>query len=165
MYKVNIKDESFEVAFDGEQITVNGQPCSWDAQANDAQRYHVIAGDKSYRVLVVDQDPKSKTLTLNINGHELTVNVLDRYDLLLEKLGMDLESDTATNEVRAPMPGLIVELKVQPGDEVESGDALLVLEAMKMENVLKAPGKGKVKSILVEQGASVEKNQILVDFE
>jgi len=165
MYKVYVEDQAYEIEFDSDQIMVNGQSCSWDAHANDGQSFHIISQDKSYRVQVRQQHENGKELTLDINGHELAITVQDRYDLLLEKLGMDMTTVATTNEIHAPMPGLIVELKVQVGDQVETGDPLLVLEAMKMENVLKAPGAGTVQSISVKQGDSVEKNQILVNFE
>ena len=165
MYKVYIDEQPFEIELNGDQPTVNGTVCSWDAHTNDQNSFHIVANDKSYRLQVIEQDLKSKTLTLRVNGYEVKAQVQDRHDLLLERLGLDQVSEAATNEVRAPMPGLIVELKIAVGDQVQSGDPLLVLEAMKMENVLKAPGPGLVKSIFVRQGDSVEKNQILVDFE
>jgi len=165
MYKVYIEDQPFEIEFKDNQPYVNGSAYSWDVHGNHSRSFHVVANHKSYRIQVLAMDPDQKLLTLRVNGHEVQVKVHDRYDLLLEQLGMDMEAATTTNEVRAPMPGLIVELKVDVGTQVEAGDALLVLEAMKMENVLKAPGPGTIKSILVDQGDSVEKNQILVDFE
>jgi biotin carboxyl carrier protein len=68
------------------------------------------------------------------------------------------------NELKAPMPGLVLRIVAQPGDEVKKGDALLVLESMKMENVLKAPGAGIVDKVLVTTGNAVEKGQPLVLF-
>jgi biotin carboxyl carrier protein len=62
------------------------------------------------------------------------------------------------------MPGLIIDLKVKQGDVVKAGDALLILEAMKMENIIKAPGEGTVKMIKAKKGDSVEKNQVLIEF-
>jgi biotin carboxyl carrier protein len=79
-------------------------------------------------------------------------------------MGMTNTSSVKVNNVKAPMPGLIISLKVADGDEVKQGDPLLILEAMKMENILKSPGDGKVKSVKVKMGDSVEKNQILIEF-
>jgi biotin carboxyl carrier protein len=70
----------------------------------------------------------------------------------------------AAKEIKAPMPGLIFDIKVKEGDEVKKGDAVLILEAMKMENILKSPGDGTVKSIKIKKGQSVEKNQVLIQF-
>ena len=68
------------------------------------------------------------------------------------------------NDVKAPMPGLILEIKVQPGQEVKKGDPIMILEAMKMENILKSPGDGIVREIKVVEKQNVEKNQILILF-
>jgi biotin carboxyl carrier protein len=84
--------------------------------------------------------------------------------LLLEKLGMNNAASGKVNNIKAPMPGLIIELKVKTGDTVKAGDQLLILEAMKMENILKSPGEGVVKSVKVKKGDTVEKNQVLIEF-
>ncbi|MBY0435500.1 MAG: acetyl-CoA carboxylase biotin carboxyl carrier protein subunit, partial [Cyclobacteriaceae bacterium] len=68
------------------------------------------------------------------------------------------------NAVKAPMPGLIIDLRVNAGDTVKTGDPLLVLEAMKMENIIKAPGDGTVKQVKIKKGDSVEKGQLLIEF-
>ena len=88
----------------------------------------------------------------------------DRFDLLLEKLGMNTTVSSAVVNIKAPMPGLILEINVQAGDFIKKGDPVLVLEAMKMENVLKSSGDGEIKEVLVRPGSSVEKNQVLIIF-
>ena len=85
-------------------------------------------------------------------------------DELLEKLGMNKTSSSAIQDIKAPMPGLMIDIKVQEGHEVKIGDPLIILEAMKMENVIKSPREGTIKSIMVKKGQSVEKNQILIKF-
>jgi biotin carboxyl carrier protein len=93
------------------------------------------------------------------------VNVKDRFDILLEQLGMANAGVAKVNDLKAPMPGLIVSIQVQVGDNIKKGDSLLILEAMKMENVLKATGEGKIKNIKVNTRQNVEKNQVLIEFE
>jgi len=68
------------------------------------------------------------------------------------------------NSIKAPMPGLIIDLKVKEGDVVKLNDPLIVLEAMKMENIIKSPGEGTVKVVKVRKGQSVEKSQVLIEF-
>ena len=77
---------------------------------------------------------------------------------------MDKLASTKVNDVKAPMPGLILSMSVAEGDEVKKGDPLLILEAMKMENVIKSPSDGVIKSIKAAQGDSVEKNEVLIQF-
>jgi biotin carboxyl carrier protein len=80
-------------------------------------------------------------------------------------MGLSLGNAQMVNDIKAPMPGLILEVNVKEGDEVKEGDYLLVLEAMKMENALTAPRDAVIKSISVEKGQTVEKNQLLIEME
>jgi biotin carboxyl carrier protein len=79
-------------------------------------------------------------------------------------MGMNAAGSGNLKEIKAPMPGLILDLKVAPGDPVKKGDVLLILEAMKMENSIKSPGDGVVKEVKVSLKQSVEKNQVLIQF-
>jgi biotin carboxyl carrier protein len=119
---------------------------------------------RRYEALILKCDAEKKNVVLKINGNKYTVELKDQYDELLEKLGMDSSSDLKVNKVKAPMPGLVLDVCVSEGTEVKKGDALLVLEAMKMENILKSPGEGTVKKIIVKKGTAVEKNQVLMEF-
>ncbi len=127
-------------------------------------RYHVLWRDRSYNIEVVAQDAAEKTVILKINGQIFTTSARNRFDLLLESMGMSQAANTRINEIKAPMPGLIQSIAVQPGDQVQKGDTLLVLVAMKMENALKSPGEATIASIRVEPGATVEKNEVLIEF-
>lgn len=126
--------------------------------------FHVIFKNKSYRAEVVKADYATKTFSIKINGKIIPVTVKDRFDLLLEKMGMNGASANKTIVIKAPMPGLIIDMKVKQGDTVKAGDPLLILEAMKMENIIKAPGEGTVKTVKAKKGDSVEKNQVLIEF-
>ncbi len=86
-------------------------------------------------------------------------------DFLLQSMGLDTLNSKKINEIKAPMPGLVLDIKVSEGSVVKKGDVLLVLEAMKMENNLKSPADGIVKKIVAKKGTAVEKNQLLISFE
>ncbi|MBX2964621.1 MAG: acetyl-CoA carboxylase biotin carboxyl carrier protein subunit [Cyclobacteriaceae bacterium] len=164
MFTATVNDKSFEIDTNGEAITLNGDAFAWDiVNVNDAY-FHIIHNNKSYRAELVKADAATKTFTWKINGKSYSVTVKDKFDLLLEKLGMNHAATNKVNAVKAPMPGLIIDLKVSVGDVVKQGDPLLILEAMKMENILKAPGDGEVKAIKIKKGDSVEKNQVLIEF-
>ena len=91
--------------------------------------------------------------------------VKDRFDGLLHDLGMDMQSSAKLDNLKAPMPGLVLEVRVSEGQEVKKNDPIIVLEAMKMENILKAHADGVVKNISVKKGDKVEKNQVMVNFQ
>jgi biotin carboxyl carrier protein len=88
----------------------------------------------------------------------------DQFDELLHQLGMDSQNTSKIAELKAPMPGLVLRILASEGDEVMKGGNLLVLEAMKMENIIKAPADVVIKSIRVIAGDKVEKNQVMIIF-
>jgi biotin carboxyl carrier protein len=143
---------------------VNGELLSWDIVKISEDYFYILYKNKSYRAELVQVDKPSKSFVFKINNHVYTVIVKDKFDLLLAQMGISNASSTTINNIKAPMPGLIIELKVSEGDEVKTGDTLLILEAMKMENIIKSPRDGKVKSVKIKKGDSVEKAQILIEF-
>lgn len=159
------KKTVFDVEQSSEGITFDGKSFPWDIVQLTDGYFHILHNNKSYKAEVVKVDRSTKSFTLKINNHLHTVDVKDKFDLLLEKLGMSNAFANKVNTVKAPMPGLIIDVKIQAGDTVNTNDALLILEAMKMENVLKSPGEGIVKSISVKKGDKVEKNQVLIEFQ
>ncbi len=164
MYKATSEQHVFELEKTDNHWLINGEPLQWDLVEVAQGYFHIVHEQKSYTAEVVKIDRATKTYTLKLNGRLYTVALKDKFDLLLEKMGMTNTAGSKVNHVKAPMPGLIIDLKVKPGDDVKPGDALLILEAMKMENVLKSPGEGTVKSIKIKKGDSVEKGQVLIEF-
>lgn len=165
MYKTIINsNDKFEIDTTESEITINNNPFEWDITQIEGDKYHIIYKGKSYNAELVDANYDTKVMNFKINGSNYEVSVKDKFDLLLEKMGMNDLSSTKVNEVKAPMPGLIFSINIKEGDEVKKGDAIMILEAMKMENVLKSPGDGIVSAIKVKKGDSVEKNQVLVQF-
>ena len=164
MYKASINQSSFDINLDSDKLDINGKTLLWDIKEVSKNYFHIIHDHKSYRAELVKADYHTKECTIKINGHIYVVSLKDKLDLLLEKMGMNASASSKVNSIKAPMPGLIIDLKVKEGDDVKTGQPLLVLEAMKMENILKAPGDGTVKNVRVEKGNSVEKGQILIEF-
>lgn len=166
MYKIKAGNEEFEILpnANGFEGIVNGQDYKLDVN-KEANGFHIIQNHKSYRVSISKADYEAKTFEIMVNGNSYTLEAKDRFDLLLKELGMENLNSSAVNDLKAPMPGLVLSIKVKAGDSVKKGDALIILEAMKMENVLKASSEGVVKSVNVETGIAVEKNQILIAFE
>ncbi len=157
----------------GKEIQLAQQDGLWVAEGSgqvdihpiSERRFHMIADNRSYDVEVLSLNAAEKTVTLNMNNRQMEVALSDAFDRLLHDLGMDKAVTHKVNSIKAPMPGLVLRLEVEEGTELLPGDKVLVLEAMKMENVIKSPGAGKVKHILVKPGTPVDKNQVLVELE
>ncbi len=164
VYKTSVNGKEFEVENGEDGVLVNGQLLPLDRVAISDHSWHIVQNNKTYTVELVSRDATAKTATLKINGRIYVVAWKDKFDVLLEKMGMAGGGVSRVNSIKAPMPGLIIEMKVKPGDAVKAGDRLVILEAMKMENVIKASGDAVVKAIKVTKGNSVEKGEILIEF-
>jgi len=136
-----------------------------DIQPLGGNRFHILKNNKSYHAELVSSDLVNRTLCLLINGSKYEVKITDEYDELVKKLGLSVSAGQKVKEVKAPMPGLVLEVMATAGQSVQKGDGLLILEAMKMENVIKAQGDGVVKLVQIEKGQTVDKGAILVEME
>ncbi|MBK8622675.1 MAG: acetyl-CoA carboxylase biotin carboxyl carrier protein subunit [Saprospiraceae bacterium] len=125
----------------------------------------ILSNEKIYNVLVKSVDEDHKQSVVNVDGYDFFVKVNEPLDLLIKKMGFLRQAAQTVKEVKAPMPGLVLDILVKVGDEVTENQNLLSLEAMKMENIIKSQGKGKVKEVKVTKGEAVDKNQILLIFE
>lgn len=165
MYKIQVNEgPEFEISNKGENYFIGNEIVSWKISQLGNGRLQVIKDHKVYNADIVEIDSKKKEITLKLNGKLMTIKVKNELDALLSKLGMDKLQTVQIKEIKAPMPGLIIDIKVIAGQFVKKGDPILILEAMKMENVLKAPMDVDIKSIEVKKGESVDKNQILIKF-
>jgi acetyl/propionyl-CoA carboxylase alpha subunit len=164
MYKAQVNGtHSFEI--NQKESQVNSQHVSFDCELLPDGTYHVLMDNSSMVAEVVSVDRNAKQVILRIDGKRFEVSLEDEFDQLLAKMGMDKSAAQKVSEVKSPMPGLVLEVKVNPGDEVSEGDPLMVLEAMKMENVIAAPCDAIVEQIDVSAQDKVEKNQVLVRFQ
>jgi biotin carboxyl carrier protein len=157
--------EEFKVSWnDSQNGELNGKSFEWDLITNPDGSLHVLHENKSYSLEVVSIKRDEKLVTVKVNGEAFTFEMKDRFDDLLEQLGMDMGAGMAELQVKAPMPGLVLEIMVKEGQEVSEGEPLLILEAMKMENVIKAAADAVVASVKVSTGKAVEKNEVLIEF-
>lgn len=157
-YKVKVND-SLEYNFSEEEIQ------ALDSQKISASQYHLLQNNRSFKAEVLEAGFLKREYAVKINNNTYNIKISNELDLLIEEMGLSLGSSQMVNDLKAPMPGLILDVNIKAGDEVKEGDYLLVLEAMKMENTLTAPRDGVVKSVSVKKGETVEKNQLLVEME
>ncbi|WP_205501685.1 acetyl-CoA carboxylase biotin carboxyl carrier protein subunit [Rufibacter psychrotolerans] len=164
MLQVKSATHTWQVVLEKNQILLNDTPFTWDLLPLGPSSFHILKDGRSYTAELLEADPDTKTFRIKVNGSVHTLQVQDRMDLLLESLGMGQALSHKINDIKAPMPGLILDIKVQPGQEVKKGDPILILEAMKMENIIKSPGDGVVREVKVTVRQNVEKNQVLIVF-
>ncbi len=126
---------------------------------------HVLHGHTAYDVVIVNKDWIKKEFTIRVNGTNYTLTIHDAYDQMVKKMGLLEAQSQKISDIKAPMPGLIVDVLVQAGDVIEEGSQLVVLSAMKMENIIMAPGSGTVKSVEVSKDDAVDKGQLLIIIE
>jgi len=168
MLRVKIENEQeHTVQFNNAKL-LNGEidkiPFEWDIIEVKKGSFHILKNNQSYTVEIVKADYIEKSFVIAVNGSKYHLSVKDKFDALLQQLGFDNSNAKKVNELKAPMPGMIIAILVNEGSEVKKGDSLLVLEAMKMENILKATADGIVKKIHTQQGVAVEKKQVLLSF-
>jgi biotin carboxyl carrier protein len=162
-----IGEKQFEIRLnedDPNKGTINGKEFDLD-QVEEGRHLHLLSNGQSFTAELLELDRESKKATIKINGNPYEISLKDKFDDLLEELGMDHMTDAQTEDLKAPMPGLVISIAVEAGSVIKEGDALLVLEAMKMENVLKSHFDGTVKEVCVAPGTAVEKNELLIKFE
>lgn len=164
MFSVNLQNTTYSVEKSNDETLVNHQALAWDFKWIDERRVHLIKGNESMEAELLSIDYEAKSLQIRLGYQTATLELKDRFDLLLEKMGMNSIGSSSLKDIKAPMPGLILDLKVKAGDDVKKGDVILILEAMKMENIIKSPGDGVVKEVKVNLKQSVEKNQVLIQF-
>lgn len=157
-YKVQVNDNS-EFTFDAEQMN------NFDLVKEQDGHFHILKNNKAFRAEVVDANFLNKTFTIKVNGNSYEIKIADRFDQLVNQLGFSVVNTQKVTDIKAPMPGLVLGVSVEVGQEVQKGDGLLILEAMKMENVIKSVGEGVVKAIHIDQGKAVEKGQLLIEME
>lgn len=127
--------------------------------------YSLVHNGRSFKALVLKADTASNTVRVRIGAGIYTVQLEDEQAQLMRTLGLDKAQGAVVRELKAPMPGLVLNVLVKEGDPVKKNDPVLILEAMKMENVIKAPGDATVKKIHVQERTAVEKGQLLLGFE
>jgi biotin carboxyl carrier protein len=127
--------------------------------------FHILENNISYKTEIIESNFNQKSYKIKVNSSTYTVQIFNELDALIKEMGFEIGAAKKINEIKAPMPGLILSVDVKVGQEVQEDDALLILEAMKMENVLTSPRNGIIKAISVTKGETVNKNQLLIEFE
>ena len=128
-------------------------------------RFNLVKDHQSVDARVEEIGSTGKQFRVEIEGDVFDIDIRDELDQVLEKMGFGQASGKQLKEIKAPMPGLVLDINVHEGQELQAGDKLLILEAMKMENSIVVSADAKIKKIVVAAGQAVEKGQVLVELE
>lgn len=156
-YKV--KANEFEFSFTKEEAEAA------DLVKKSPVEFNLIKDYRSADAKLVEADSTAKRLTIEVEGEKYAVEIKDELDQRLEKMGFGEVSSKQVKEIKAPMPGLVLEIAVVEGQEVAEGEKILILVAMKMENSIMIHANATIKRIAVNAGQAVEKGQVLVELE
>ncbi|MDP5062417.1 MAG: acetyl-CoA carboxylase biotin carboxyl carrier protein subunit [Maribacter sp.] len=157
---------NYLITVNEEELQVNSSDVdALDSINVDKKNLHVLDNNSAFQIEIVHSDFLNKTMSLSINGNIYDIKLEDEYDQQVKKMGLLSITTQKLNEVKAPMPGLIVDVMVEVGQEIVEGTPLLVLSAMKMENIILAQGEGIIKSIEVKKDDAVEKGQVIIEME
>ncbi len=158
IFKANVNN-TFDFEIKDEDLS------TLDALQVSETEYHVLQQNKSYKSEMVNADLNTKSYKVKVNNNTYNVSIFNNLDFLIKDMGFEIGSTKHVDSIKAPMPGLILDIAIKVNQEVKENDTLLILEAMKMENIITSPRDGVIKSISVNKGDAVEKNQLLIEFQ
>ena len=157
-YKLRVNDQ-FEFNLNAKDVD------DLDVLSTGPDGYHLLQENTPFTAEVTEADFNNKKYSIKVNSEIYEVSINDQLDLLIDQMGFAQGSSKDISSIEAPMPGLILDINVRVGQAVNEDDPLVILEAMKMENVITSPRDGIIKNISVEKGAAVDKKHVLIEFE
>ena len=164
MYKASIGSDDVQVVT-GKDASVNGVPVDIEFVKSATNSFKMRMNGVEKDADLVKLDKENKLVIVRIEGKKFAVQIKEPVDLMLDTLGINSKSTKKVNNLKAPMPGLVIKILAEQGKHYKAGDALMILEAMKMENVFKAAADVTIKAIEITERQTVEKGQILMVFE
>lgn len=166
MLQLTINDKrTFAAEQEEGKWILDGKPADWDASRQPNGLVSVLLNGKSYTAIVEKVDRAAKEVWIRVDGQVYRTSIKEPIDQLLANMGLDMKALKKAEPVKAPMPGLVLKVLVEPGQQINKGDGLVILEAMKMENILKATAPATVKAIKVTERTAVDKGAVLIELE
>ena len=162
--KVSYREQHIELE-KNEGIYVSNETRGIEIIQRDEETLFIVTKDKVHTVRCLEINKDEKKITILHEGIKTQLSLTEPMDELLKSMGLEGALTPKINDLKAPMPGLVLDVVVSAGDTVSKGDTLLILEAMKMENAIKAPADLKIKEIHTTTGSAVDKNQVLITFD
>ena len=164
-YIVDVGGERITVELDGTHVLVNGERLAATLEHIDGTPVRLLrVGDTVHRVVARRDGPRGR-YALDVDGWQFVAEALDERTRAIRDLAAQSASASGPAPLVAPMPGLVVRILTEVGAEVAAGQGLVVIEAMKMENELRASAAGRVTAVRAEAGTAVNKGAVLVELE
>lgn len=157
VYQVRVNE--FEFTYTQEQID------QIDLSKKSQKLFNLLRDHRSVNAVLIEANTSAKKQTIEIEGENFEVLIKDELDQMLDKMGFSAVATKQQKEIKAPMPGLVLEISVSEGQQVKEGDKILILVAMKMENSLMINADSTIRRIAVNAGEAVEKGQLLIELE
>jgi biotin carboxyl carrier protein len=154
-----VKANDFEFQFDSDELS------AVDIIRKSPDEFHVIHNNRSVKATLLEADGAGKKLRIEVDGERFDVDIKDELDQMLDTMGFSNVSGKHLKEIKAPMPGMVINVAVLEGQQVKEGDRILILEAMKMENSIIIHADATIKRVAVKAGQPVDKGQVLVELE
>ena len=161
-YEAIVGDRRARISIDQNRVFIDDQEIHFTVDARSDRVLSVVVDGRPHEIVV--EDRQNGRYTLLVDNQRLSIRIKSRREMLLERYGIEDAAHTGPREVHAPMPGLVLDVFISDGDAVEKGQPLLVLEAMKMENEIRAASAGTVRRVHVRTGEAVGKNDLLVEL-
>ncbi len=156
----------YSITVNGNEFTISKSKAeNLDILSLDNSSYHLLQENKAFNIKLLKADFNQKTMEVLVNGNTYAVAIADGYDQMVKEMGLLTNASSKINEIKAPMPGLILDIMVEVGQEIVEGTPLLVLSAMKMENIILSQGEGTIKTIVVKKDDAVDKGQLIIEME
>lgn len=163
-YVVDLNGTRHEVALDGDSVTVNGETVIAHLEDIDGTPVRLVTIGREVHRVVARRGVARGTYTLWVDGYRFEGEALDERTRAIRDIAATSTKSSGPAPVNAPMPGLVIRINIAVGDKVQAGQGVVVMEAMKMENELRASAAGIVKAIHAEVGKAVEKGTTLVEL-
>jgi biotin carboxyl carrier protein len=164
-YIVELNGERREVDLDGSTARLGDDDIAVNLEAIEGTPLRLVTiGNEVHRVQVKRRQGRG-AYSLWVDGHRFEAEALDERARTIRDITAAAAKPSGPAPIVAPMPGLVVRINVNVGDVIAAGHGAIVMEAMKMENELRATTGGKVKAVHAEIGSAVEKGEVLVEIE
>jgi biotin carboxyl carrier protein len=158
------KHRKYEFLKKEEDIYLDGEKMNWDILSKSQNKVHLIVNNRSVSAEVIRKSTEDGELIIRIGGNDYDSKIIDQEAAADGMVNTEIRQVRDIIKCKAPMPGQVVIINVKIGDNVKKGEPLLVLKAMKMENIIQSPGAGIISSIKVSEGDTVIKGQVMVRF-